>query len=57
MGVVGSHTAGGFETLADKDGLGQALHYLGTLADQQGDYAGAQAHYLESLALRRAVGD
>ncbi|MGB4979018.1 MAG: tetratricopeptide repeat protein [Anaerolineae bacterium] len=47
----------GFEALADKDGLGQALHYLGTLADQQGDYAGAQAHYLESLALRRAVGD
>ena len=47
----------GFEALADKDGLGQALHYLGTLADQQGDNAAAQAHYLESLALRRALDD
>ncbi|WP_423225750.1 tetratricopeptide repeat protein [Candidatus Amarolinea aalborgensis] len=47
----------GFEALADKEGLGQVLHYLGTLADQQGDYASAQAHYLQSLTLRREVGD
>ncbi len=47
----------GFEGLGDQDGLGQALHYLGTLADQQGDYASAQAHYVHSLTLRREVGD
>lgn len=47
----------GFDALGDKNGLGQALHYLGTLADQQGDYSGAQARYLESLVLRRELGD
>jgi tetratricopeptide (TPR) repeat protein len=35
----------------------RALHGAGTLAEIQGDQARARAHYAESLALRRALGE
>jgi adenylate cyclase len=46
-----------FETAGNQSGVGQALHYSGTLAAQQGDYVLANARYNASLAIRRALGD
>jgi len=37
--------------------LAQALHGAGALAQMQGDYTYADAHYTASLALRRELGD
>ena len=46
-----------FEEVGDRAGVGQVLHYAGTLADQQGDFEQARALYLESLAIRRELDD
>ena len=47
----------GFESLADDAGVGQVLHYAGTLADTQGEYESARALWQESLAIRRRLDD
>jgi tetratricopeptide (TPR) repeat protein len=47
----------GFEATGADDGLGQVLHLGGTLAAQRGDYAAARSCYLESLPIRRRLGD
>ncbi len=46
-----------FKDLNHQEGIGQVLHYMGTLAANQGDYVKANLHYTESLALRRAQVD
>ena len=46
-----------FDALENSAGMGQALHYEGTLADQQGDFARAQTLWEESLAIRRRLDD
>jgi adenylate cyclase len=47
----------GFTAVSDLAGIGQVLHYAGTIAAQRGDPQQAQAYYEQSLAIRRQVGD
>lgn len=47
----------GFTAVSDQAGIGQVLHYAGTIADQRGAYEQAQRYYEESLAIRQQVGD
>lgn len=47
----------GFEAVSDLAGVGQVLHYAGTLSAQQGAYSEARKHYEESLVIRRNLGD
>ena len=47
----------GFELLDDRAGVGQVLHYAGTLAAQQGDLETANELYTESLGIRRTLHD
>ena len=46
-----------FDNLGDQVGMGQLLHYAGTLAAQQGNFVLANQRYTASLELRRALGD
>jgi adenylate cyclase len=46
-----------FEELNDPAGIGQVLHYSGTLAAHQGDFDTARTHYEQSLAIRRQLDD
>jgi eukaryotic-like serine/threonine-protein kinase len=46
-----------FGDLADRDGLGEAVHTLGTILYSQGDLTGAIAKEREALAILRGVGD
>jgi class 3 adenylate cyclase/tetratricopeptide (TPR) repeat protein len=46
-----------FEALGDAAGVGQVLHYAGTLAAQRGDYVASHMLYQESLVIRRQLGD
>jgi len=41
----------------DLAGVGQVLHYLGTIADQRGDFETARTLMRESLAIRQQLGD
>jgi predicted ATPase/DNA-binding SARP family transcriptional activator len=45
------------ESAADSQARAAALHAAGDLADSQGDYRAAVAHYRESLRIRRLSGD
>jgi class 3 adenylate cyclase/tetratricopeptide (TPR) repeat protein len=47
----------GFDAIGDVAGVGQVLHFQGTLTAQQGDYARAQRLYEDSLEVRRQLGD
>jgi adenylate cyclase len=47
----------GFTAVSDQAGIGQVLHYAGTIADQRGDYEQAQGYYERSLSIRQALGD
>jgi adenylate cyclase len=47
----------GFTAVADQAGIGQVLHYAGTIAVQRGDSQQAQDYYEQSLAIRRQLGD
>jgi tetratricopeptide (TPR) repeat protein len=47
----------GFVALHDQRGIGQVLHYAGTMAAQQGDYRAARALWGESLEIRRRLDD
>jgi tetratricopeptide (TPR) repeat protein len=46
-----------FEELGDAVGMGQVLHFNGTVAAHQGNYALAKEFYEKSLEIRRATGD
>lgn len=46
-----------FANLGDEAGVGQALHYAGSLAAQQGDFETARLRYEASLAIRRRLND
>lgn len=46
-----------FEAMGNSAGEGQVLHFKGTLAAQQGNYAVANLHYNESLGLRKKLND
>ena len=46
-----------FTELADRAGLANVLHLLGTLASQQSDFDAARAHYRASLEIRAQLGD
>jgi predicted ATPase len=46
-----------FEAIENLEGIGQVLHYMGTLASQQGDFEEAQASMEDSLAIRQQLGD
>jgi class 3 adenylate cyclase/tetratricopeptide (TPR) repeat protein len=57
---AGAHLAaarGHFDTVGLDEGVGQVLHLAGTVAAQQGDYAGARDRYNESLTIRARLGD
>ncbi len=45
----------GFEEMGDHAGVGQVLHYEGTLAAQQGNLKFAKALYEQSLKIRRTL--
>ncbi|MCP4422136.1 MAG: tetratricopeptide repeat protein [Chloroflexi bacterium] len=46
-----------FELLDNTAGVGQVLHFAGTLAAQQGNYTLANQRYRQSLAMRQESGD
>jgi tetratricopeptide (TPR) repeat protein len=46
-----------FEDLGDRAGVGQTLHYAGTVAAQQGDFEVSQRLYEQSLEFRRELND
>lgn len=46
-----------FEEIGDQAGVGQVLHYEGTLAWNQGDYEAARSLYEKSLAIRQQLND
>lgn len=46
-----------FSDVDDRAGIGQVLHYQGTLAAQQGDYETARQRYERSLEVRQELGD
>jgi len=46
-----------FENMGEPAGVGQVLHYMGVIADQQGDYETARALMQESLTIRLQLGD
>jgi predicted ATPase/class 3 adenylate cyclase len=47
----------GFAQANDRRGLAQTLNIAGIIADLQGDYESAEAHYQASLTAWRALGD
>jgi tetratricopeptide (TPR) repeat protein len=47
----------GFEEMDELAGVGQVLHYMGVIADQQGDYEMAHNLMQESLTIRQKTGD
>lgn len=47
----------GFEEIGDLAGVGQVLHFEGTLAAQQGELDFARSLYNQSLKIRRKLGD
>jgi adenylate cyclase len=47
----------GFTIVGDQAGVGQVLHYTGTIAAQRGAHEQAQHCYEQSLAIRRQIGD
>lgn len=46
-----------FSEINDRAGIGQVLHYQGTLAAQRGDYETARRRYSRSLEVRKDLGD
>ncbi len=46
-----------FEAIENLEGVGQVLHYMGTLASQQGDFEEAQTLMEDSLEISQQLGD
>ena len=51
------HTQSIYQELTDDVGLGQVLHYKGTVAAHQGEYEQAQNLYTQSLTIRKRLND